>query len=93
MVRAMCGLQVKDRRRSKDFMLMFGLNETIDQLAMANSVYWYGHVLRREDGRVLRRSLLFEVEGQGKRGILKRMLKKQVEEESVMVKVVSSMGG
>ena len=25
-------------------MLMLGLNETIDQLAMANSVRWYGHV-------------------------------------------------
>ena len=32
-----------------------GLSVTIDQLAMANSVHWYGHVLRREDGHVLRR--------------------------------------
>ena len=38
-------------------MLMFSLNETIDQLAMANSVHWYGHVSRREDGYVLRRVL------------------------------------
>ena len=30
--------------RSKDFMLMLGLNETTDQLTLANSVYWYGHV-------------------------------------------------
>ena len=29
---------------------MFGLRETIDQLAIANSVSWHGHVLRREDG-------------------------------------------
>ena len=43
---------------------MLGLNETIDQLAMANGVHWYGHVLRREDGHVLRRALDFEVEGQ-----------------------------
>ena len=33
---------------------MLGLNETIDQLAMVNSVHRYGHVLRREDGHVLR---------------------------------------
>ena len=26
---------------------MLTLNETMDQLAMANSVRWYGHVLRR----------------------------------------------
>ena len=31
---------------------------------MANSVRWYGHVLRREDGLMLRRALDFEVEGQ-----------------------------
>ena len=42
MVRAMCGLQLKERKRSKDRMLMLGLNETPDQLAMANSVRWYG---------------------------------------------------
>ena len=35
--------------------LMLGLNETIDQMVMANSVRWYVHVLSREDGHVLRR--------------------------------------
>ena len=49
-------------------MFMLGLNETVDQLAMANSVRWYGHVLKREDGHVLRRALDFEVEGQRKEG-------------------------
>ena len=44
-----------------------GLNETIDQLAVAKSVYWYGHVLRREDGHVLRMTLDFEVNGQRKK--------------------------
>ena len=38
MVRAMCGVQLKDRKRSTDLMFMLGLNETIDQLTMANSV-------------------------------------------------------
>ena len=33
---------------------MLGLNDIIDQLAMANNVFCYGHVLRREDGHVLR---------------------------------------
>ena len=44
-------------------MFMLGLKVTMDQLAMANRVRWYGHVLRREDGHVLRRSLDFYVEG------------------------------
>ena len=32
-------------------------------MAMANSVHWYGHVLRGEDGHVLRRAFNFEVKG------------------------------
>ena len=45
-------------------MFMFGLCETIDELAMLISVRWYGHLLRREDSHVLRRAFDFEVEGQ-----------------------------
>ena len=55
----MCGVLLKDRKGSTDLMFMLGLNETINQLAMANSVRWCGHVLRREDGHVLRRALVF----------------------------------
>ena len=49
MVRAMCGVQFKERKRSTDLMLMLSLNETIDQLAISNNVRWYGHVLRKEE--------------------------------------------
>ena len=66
-MRAMCGVQLKDGKLSTE--LMLGLNETIDQLAMANSGGWYDHVLRRGDGHVLRR---VEVEGQWKKGRPKR---------------------
>ena len=48
MVKAMCGVQLKDRNRSTDLMFMLGSKETIYQLTMANSVHCYGHVLRRE---------------------------------------------
>ena len=76
MVRAMCVVQLIDRKISTNLMLMLGLSETIDQLAVANSVRWYGHVLRREDGHVLRMALDFEIEGQRKKGRPKRTLKK-----------------
>ena len=59
-------------------MLILCFNETVDQLAMANSVHWHSHVLRREDGHILRRVLEFEVEGQRKKGRPKRTLKKKV---------------
>ena len=42
-----------------DFMFVLGFNDTMDQLALANSVRRYGHVLRREDGHVLGRALDF----------------------------------
>ena len=63
MVIAMFGVQLKDRKRSRDFMLMVGLNDTTDQLAVAKSVRWYGHVLRREDGHILIKAMDFEVDG------------------------------
>ena len=85
MVRVICGVQLKDKNTYTDLMIMLGLNEAIDQLAMASIVHWYGHVLRREDGHVLRRALKIEVEGQMKKGRLKRTWKKQVEEECVKV--------
>ena len=84
MVGAMCGVQLKDRKRSTDLMFMLYLCETINQLAMANSVRWYGHVLKREDGHVLRRAIDFEVEGQRKKGRLKRTWN-MVEEESAKI--------
>ena len=44
-------------------MFLLDLHETIDQLAMADSVRLCGHVLRREDSHVSRKALDFEVEG------------------------------
>ena len=39
MVIEMCGVQLRNIKRSTDLMFMLSLNETTDQLAMANSVY------------------------------------------------------
>ena len=81
MVRVMCGIQLKDRKRSMDLMFMLGFNEAIYQLAMTNSVHWHGHVLRREDVHVLRMALDLNVEGQRRKGRPKRTWKKQVDEK------------
>ena len=42
--------------------------EILDQLAMANSVRWHCHVLKRLDVHFMRRALDFEVERQRKKG-------------------------
>ena len=50
-------------------MEMFGLKETVVQMAKANGVRWYGYVLRRHDEHVLRKALEFEdVEDAGGEG-------------------------
>ena len=36
-MRALCGVLLRDRYGASVFMIMLGLNETIDQLAVANS--------------------------------------------------------
>ena len=45
-----------------------GLKETVVQMAKANGVRWYGHVLRRDDQHVFKKALEFEVKGKKKRG-------------------------
>ena len=81
MVRAMCGVKLMDKNRTEVLMEMLGLEESVVQMAKANAVRLYGHVLRSEDGHVLRRALEFEVKGRRKRGRPKKTWKKQVEEE------------
>ena len=65
MVRAMCGAKLADRKNTEDMMDILGLNQTIDKMAKAS---WLGHVLRKEDGDVVRNALEFDVEGRRKRG-------------------------
>ena len=82
MVRAMCGQKVVDRKTTEEQMNMLGLKETIDRLATANGVRWYGHVLRRDHDSVLRVALNLKVTGKTKRVRPKKTWKKQVEERS-----------
>ena len=42
------------------------MKEAAVQMAKANGMRWYGHVLRRDDGHDLRKALEFEVSGKGK---------------------------
>ena len=81
----MCGQKIVDRKTTEEQMDMLGLKETIDRLATANGVRWYGHVLRRDDDSVLRVALNLEVTGKRKRGRPKKTWKKQVEEETEKV--------
>ena len=63
-------------------MSLLGFKDTLDGLARASGVRWYGHVLRRDNGDVLRRALDFEVSGRRERGRPIMTWKRQVEEHS-----------
>ena len=85
MVRAICGAKLMEKKRTGDLIEMLGLQETAVQMAKANGVRWYRHVLRRDDGPLLRKALEFEVRGKRKPGRPKKTWKTQVEKESKSV--------
>ena len=80
MVRAMYGQKVVDKKTTEE-MDILELKETIDRLATANGVRWYGHVLRRNDDSVLRVAQDLKGSGKRKRGRTKKTWKKLLEEE------------
>ena len=80
MVRSMCGVKLVDSKKMEELMEMLGLKKTLDKMAKANKVRWYGHVIRRDDDNILKRAMMMEVNGQQKRGRLKMTWKRQVKE-------------
>ena len=72
-------------KEDRGLMEMLGLKETVVQMAKANGVRWYRHVLRRDDGHVLRKALEFEVKGKRKQGRPRKTWRSQVEKESKSV--------
>ena len=42
---------------------VLGLMETLDRMAKANGVRWYGHVIRRYDTNALKNAMMLEVNG------------------------------
>ena len=65
--RVMCGAKLMQKKRTEDLMEMLGLKETVIQMAKVNGVRCYGHVLRRDNGHVLKKALEFKVKGKRKR--------------------------
>ena len=49
-------------------MEMLGLKKTLDRMAKANGVRWYGHVIRRDDDNILKKAMMLEVNGKRKQG-------------------------
>jgi len=60
---------------------MLGVEESLDRMAKASSMRWYGHVLRREGNNVLLEALHFELLARIGRGRPKQTWKKQEQKE------------
>ena len=63
-------------------MQMLDLSETIDQLAIASSGCWSGHVLRQDKKNILRMALDIKIKGTRKRGGPKKPWLKGAVEQS-----------
>ena len=80
MMRSMCGVKLVDRKKIEDLMEMLGFKETLNRMAKANGIRWYGHVIRRDDNNILKKTMMLEVNGKRKRGRPKTTWRRQVEE-------------
>ena len=67
-MRAMCKIKVIEKRTSQELASLLSLKNTLVGPARASGVRWYGHVLRRDNGDILRKPLDFEVVGKRGRG-------------------------
>jgi len=81
MIRGMCGVKLMDTKNTEELIAMLGLEESLDRMAKASSMRWYGHVLRTEENNVLLKALHFELLGRIGRGQPKQMQKKQIQKE------------
>ena len=66
MVRSMSGVKLVGRKKVEDLMEMLGLKETLDRMAKANGLRWYGHVIGRDDDNILKKAIMMEVNGKRK---------------------------
>ena len=79
-VRSMCGVKLVDRKKMEELMEMLGLKETLDRMAKANGVRWYGHVTGRDNDNIMKKEMMMEVNRKRKRGRPKLTWRGQVEE-------------
>ena len=80
MMKAMYGVKIIEKRRSQELMRLLGLKDTLNGLARASEVRWYGHVMIRNNGDVLSKALDFEMAERKGCGRPNMTWKRQVEE-------------
>ena len=56
----MCGVYLVDRKNMEELMEKLGLKKTLDRMAKAIRVRWYGHVISRDDDNILKAMMISE---------------------------------
>jgi len=69
MVRWMCGIKVQNRVLSKGFRERLGLDDIIS-VVQQDRLWWYVHVLQKEDNDWVKKCMEYEVEGARPTGTL-----------------------
>ena len=77
-----CGVKLVDKKLTNNLMQMLNLSGTIDQLAKANSVRWYGRVSGKGKNNFLRKAFDLEVKWTSKMGRPKKTWLRAVIEQS-----------
>ena len=80
MVRSICGVKLVDRKKMEELMEMLGLKKTLDRMAKAYGVRWYGYVIRIDDDSILKKAMMLEVNGKRKQGRSTMTWRRQAEE-------------
>ena len=78
MVRWMCGVSLREKKRSDDLRSMLGI-ENVKHVMARSRLRWMGHVLRKDDDDWVKGCMEFEVEGTRCRGRPKLTWRKVVE--------------
>ena len=67
MVKLMCGVTLKDRKRNQELLDRLGI-ECVDDVVRRGRLRWFGHVHRKAEGDWLKLCGKFEVDGSRGRG-------------------------
>ena len=67
MIRRMCGISLKDRRRSADLLKLMGI-AGVEEIMDSSALRWLGHVERKEELDWVSLCRGIEVEGEVRRG-------------------------
>ena len=82
------GSQTKGQKDKKNVLMqMLELDVDVLMLVRRSRLWWYGHVLRRDEDSGIRRVFKFEVQENRSRGCLKLSWKEQADKDRVTVRM------